>query len=84
MRCENNLHRTNIDSELNEENIENLQSREGRVKFEELGKIIGSRWQKMNAEDKPYYDSLAEGDKKRYAELNLKNWVKLLVADGKR
>lgn len=68
VNCENKLHRTEIDSELNEENIENLRSRNGKIKFKEMGKTIGSRWHNVNAEDKKHYKSLAEDDKKRYAD----------------
>jgi len=68
VNCEGKLHWKEIDSELSEENIENLKSRDGKVKFKEMGKIIGSRWRNVNAEDKKRCNFLAKGDKKRYAD----------------
>lgn len=66
VNCEGKLYRKEIDSELSEENIENLKSRDGKVKFKEMGQLIGSRWHNVTAEELTYCKSLAEGDKKRY------------------
>jgi len=40
----------------------------GKVSFKILAKIVGSRWHRLSATRKAYYDALAKADKERYEE----------------
>ncbi len=40
----------------------------GKVSFKILAKIVGSRWHRLTATRKAYYDALAKADKERYEE----------------
>lgn len=56
-----------VDHGLSKELITKLRDGSSKVKFEVIGKLIGSRWKNINDEKTIYYNSLAERDKKRYA-----------------
>ena len=57
-----------IDPDLTADLIEKLNKGNGKVSFEELGKLIGLRWRAINSDPErvSYYASLAEADKGRY------------------
>ena len=67
VNCHDKEEQKKIDPELNEELIGKLLDSRGRVSFEEIGKLIGSRWKKIGDELMTHYSFLAEEDKKRYA-----------------
>jgi len=67
VECDDDASRNEIDPELSKEQIEKLKGGDCKVKFEVLGKLIGSRWKNINDEKTAYYNSIAELDKKRYA-----------------
>lgn len=65
--CKDENYRGKIDPELDLELVTKLNKGEGKVCFEELGKLIGRRWQAQKGKDKcSYYYSLAEADTERY------------------
>jgi len=57
-------------SDLTPEEISKLRKDTGKVNFEEMGKLIGSRWRviSQDPERKQKYEELAEGDTARYKD----------------
>merc|ERR1712151_376913 len=66
--CDDKAYRKWIDPELDEKLVEKLKRNGNMINFEEIGKIIGSRWRKISIENATHYKSLADLDKKRYAD----------------
>ena len=66
--CDDVNRQKEIDPDLTADQIEKLKKGDGKVSFEELGKLIGLRWKDItsNPERASYYASLAEVDKKRH------------------
>lgn len=66
--CDDINRQKKIDPDLTADLIEKLKKGNGRVSFEELGKLIGLRWKDINSDPEraSYYASLAEADKGRY------------------
>ena len=68
--CMNNAYRKVIDPNLTEDQIKKLIKPDGKVSFEQVGKIIGARWRRIseNPDRVSYYNSLAKIDAERYAK----------------
>ena len=68
--CMCDAHRKVIDLSLTEDQIKKLLTHNGKVSFEEVGKIIGAGWRRISeAPDRvSYYNSLAGIDAERYAK----------------
>ena len=60
-------------SDLTEEELSKLRKENGKVSFEEMGKIIGHRWRKIDEGRKEYYSRLAEGSAEQY-KIAVKNY----------
>ena len=54
------------DNDLTEEEVSRLRKDTGKVSFEEMGKIIGQRWKKIDEERHAHYSKLAEGSAQQY------------------
>lgn len=56
------------DPELADEILSKLRKEDGKVSFEEMGKVIGRRWKVASQERKEYCNELAGRDTERYKE----------------
>ena len=54
------------DPELTDEELSKLRKENGKVSFEEMGKIIGRRWREIDEDRKHYFNKLAVEDAERY------------------
>ena len=68
VKCKDDKRQKEIDPELSTDQLNKLREVNSRLRFSELGKVIGLRWRGVtnNLEQAAYYDSLAETDKERY------------------
>lgn len=66
VNCEEGVDPKDIDPELTDELIQNLRKDDGKVSFEEMGKLIGHRWKEINSERLAHYSALAQSDTERY------------------
>ena len=66
--CDEAYRQKQIDPYLTPELIKKLKTGNGKVSFEEIGKLIGLRWKDVNSDPERafYYTSLAEADTERY------------------
>lgn len=66
VECEDETRRKEVDPELTPEQVVLLRKDNGKISFEQIGKVIGVRWKKVTSEQSVYYNTLAEGDTERY------------------
>ena len=63
---ENGVDLKENDPGLTDEELSKLRKDNGKVSFEELGKVIGRRWGEIDEGGKHYFNKLAEEDAERY------------------
>ena len=73
LKCEDDFERREIDPDLSEHIILRYQQN-GRLEFEDITRLIVSRWRTLSNERRIYYNSLAARDNNRYlAERRIQN-----------